>query len=171
MNVKMMGGKIFIVKGPDKIFDLSNEFLPWFFAQDFIDRLQEIGRTDETETILLQLGVPVEEVEAAKQILQSLGIRRFSPDIISCPTCGRCQVDLVKIVRDFNNKLNTNDHRLTTRPQKVALMGCEVNGPGEAKEADIGIAFGKNAGILFKKGKIIKKVSVKDSIRELMRLL
>jgi len=100
---------------------------------------------------------PIEEVIAAKRILRSLNIRRFGPDIISCPTCGRCQVDLVKIVAELEKQLSTINYRLSTRaPLTIAIMGCEVNGPGEAKEADIGIAFGKNSGMLFKKGKILK---------------
>lgn len=115
---------------------------------------------------------PEEEVIAAKYILQSLGLRKFYPDIISCPTCGRCQVDLQKILGEFNNKINASRTTLhTSRNKKIALMGCEVNGPGEAKEADIGIAFGRNSGLLIKNGKIIKKVSAKDSIKELFKLI
>jgi (E)-4-hydroxy-3-methylbut-2-enyl-diphosphate synthase len=114
---------------------------------------------------------PVEEVIAAKRILSSLSLRKFGPEIISCPTCGRCQVDLVKIVNAVEREIrNTNDERLK-RPITIAIMGCEVNGPGEAKEADIGIAFGKGNGMLFKKGKIVKKVSVKNAIKELLKLL
>jgi len=114
---------------------------------------------------------PEEEVEVAKYILQSLGLRKFYLEIISCPTCGRCQVDLQKIVGEFNKKLQTTNYKLQTKLPKVALMGCEVNGPGEAAEANIGIAFGKNSGILFKSGKIIKKVSTKDAVKELLNLL
>jgi (E)-4-hydroxy-3-methylbut-2-enyl-diphosphate synthase len=115
---------------------------------------------------------PVEEIIAAKRILSSLNIRKFGPDIISCPTCGRCQVDLVKIVNEMESKLSTLNSQLSTKePLTIALMGCEVNGPGEAKEADIGIAFGKGSGMLFKKGKIVKKVSVGNAIKELLNLL
>ena len=113
---------------------------------------------------------PIEEVIAAKRILSAVGLRRFGPEIISCPTCGRCQVDLTGIVKDLERKLSTIDYRpLTKSPLTIAIMGCEVNGPGEAREADIGIAFGKQSGILFKKGKIIKKVSVKNAINELFK--
>jgi (E)-4-hydroxy-3-methylbut-2-enyl-diphosphate synthase len=113
---------------------------------------------------------PVEEVIAAKRILSSLRLRNFGPQILSCPTCGRCQVDLVKIVRDLENKLTAYSLKLKAKDSPtIAIMGCEVNGPGEAKEADIGIAFGKGSGMLFKRGKIVKKVSVKNAIKELMK--
>ena len=100
-----------------------------------------------------------QEIRVAKSILEALDLRRFGPEIISCPTCGRCEVDLVKIVKELETKLTTNYSLLTTRPVRVAVMGCVVNGPGEAKESDIGIAFGKKEGLLFKKGKSIRKVS------------
>lgn len=96
---------------------------------------------------------PVEEVVVAYQILKSLGIRQIGPDLISCPTCGRCEVDIRSLAREVENHLKD-----IKEPLKIAVMGCPVNGPGEAKEADIGIAGGKGVGILFKKGKIIKKV-------------
>ena len=106
---------------------------------------------------------PCEEV-AAKNILQALGLRRFGPEIISCPTCGRCQVDLQRIV----NELGTRDKGQGTRRKiKIAVMGCEVNGPGEAKDADIGIACGKKSGVIFKKGRVIKRVKEKDIVKEL----
>ncbi len=114
----------------------------------------------------------VEEVVAAKRILSSLGLRKFGPEIISCPTCGRCQVDLVRVVKDLENKLSAKRYPLNAKDSvKVAIMGCEVNGPGEAREADIGIAFGKGSGMLFKEGKIVKKVLVKDAVNELLRSL
>ena len=114
---------------------------------------------------------PVEEVIAAKRILSSLNMRKFGPEILSCPTCGRCQVDLVKIVNAAEYAIRNTQYARRERPLTIALMGCEVNGPGEAKEADIGIAFGKNSGMLFKKGKAIKKVSVKNAIKELINNL
>ncbi|MBU4312448.1 MAG: flavodoxin-dependent (E)-4-hydroxy-3-methylbut-2-enyl-diphosphate synthase [Candidatus Omnitrophica bacterium] len=118
------------------------------------------------DTIRVSLtGDPCEEVAAAKNILQALGLRRFGPDIISCPTCGRCQVDLRRIVADLAISLQLS--AISQKPIKIAVMGCEVNGPGEAKDADIGIAFGKGAGVLFKKGKIIKRVKAKDAVKEL----
>ena len=115
---------------------------------------------------------PVEEVVAAKKILSSLNLRKFGPEIISCPTCGRCQVNLIKIVNELENKLTAYSLQLKAKePLTIAIMGCEVNGPGEAKDADIGIAFGKASGMLFKKGKIIKKVSVGNAIKELLSLI
>ncbi|MBU0710065.1 MAG: flavodoxin-dependent (E)-4-hydroxy-3-methylbut-2-enyl-diphosphate synthase, partial [Candidatus Omnitrophica bacterium] len=114
---------------------------------------------------------PVHEVRAAQSILESLGLRHFGPQIISCPTCGRCQVDLVKLVGDFEKKLTTYHLPLTTKSFKIAIMGCEVNGPGEAREADIGIAFGKKTGVLFRKGEIEKKVSYANSLGYLLNEL
>jgi len=124
------------------------------------------------DTIRVSLtGDSREEVIVAKEILQSLRLRNFGPDIISCPTCGRCQVDLVKVVNELQDKLTTYDLQLTTKyPMTIAVMGCEVNGPGEAKDADMGIAFGKNSGVLFKKGKVIKKIKAKNSVKELIKL-
>ena len=112
---------------------------------------------------------PEEEIIAAKRILSSLGLKKFGPDILSCPTCGRCQVDLVKIVNEFNEVVSKCQSVKVSKPMIIAIMGCEVNGPGEAREADIGIAFGKESGMLFKKGKIIKKVAAKDAVKELLK--
>jgi len=95
---------------------------------------------------------PVEEVRVGYEILKALDIRRHGPDIISCPTCGRCKINLFNIVERIEKALLLNP-----LPIKLAIMGCVVNGPGEAKEADIGIAGGDGTGILFKKGKVIKK--------------
>jgi len=96
---------------------------------------------------------PVEEVRVAYEILRALGLRQRGAEIISCPTCGRCQIDLFKLVEKVEGAL-----RNVSVPLKVAIMGCVVNGPGEAREADIGIAGGHRQGTLFKKGKVIKKV-------------
>lgn len=96
---------------------------------------------------------PVEEVKAAYEILRALNLRHRGPEIISCPTCGRCQIDLFSLVEEVEKGLTG-----IITPIKVAIMGCVVNGPGEAKEADIGIAGGRGKGILFKKGELIKKV-------------
>jgi (E)-4-hydroxy-3-methylbut-2-enyl-diphosphate synthase len=96
---------------------------------------------------------PVEEIKVARGILQALNLRRFEPELISCPTCGRCEVDLVLLVKKVEGilkKYNT--------PIKVAVMGCAVNGPGEARDADIGISAGKKQGILFRRGKVIRTV-------------
>lgn len=121
---------------------------------------------------------PEEEVAAAKRILSSLGLRRFGPNIVSCPTCGRCQVDLVDIVNKLDNAVRTTpacpagrQYAVRKSPLTIAVMGCEVNGPGEAKEADIGIAFGKGSGMLFKKGKVIKKITAKYAVKELLQLI
>ena len=105
---------------------------------------------------------PQQEVAVAKIILESLSLRCFGPQIISCPTCGRCEVDLVKIVKELENKLSTQYSVLSTPPPKVAVMGCIVNGPGEAKEADLGVAFGRKEGLLFKKGRPVRKISFKN---------
>jgi (E)-4-hydroxy-3-methylbut-2-enyl-diphosphate synthase len=105
---------------------------------------------------------PVEEVKVAYDILRALGLRQRGAEIISCPTCGRCQIDLFTLVETIENALN----QITT-PIKVAIMGCVVNGPGEAREADIGIAGGRGQGTLFKKGRLIKKVPEADLARVL----
>ncbi|KPK97265.1 MAG: 4-hydroxy-3-methylbut-2-en-1-yl diphosphate synthase [Omnitrophica WOR_2 bacterium SM23_72] len=110
-----------------------------------------------------------QEVKVAQIILESLGMRTFRPEIISCPTCGRCEVNLVKIVKELENRLSTIDNRISGRPLKVAVMGCVVNGPGEAREADIGIAFGKREGLVFKNGKPIKKVAYAQAVRALLK--
>lgn len=100
---------------------------------------------------------PVEEVLAAKKILQAVGIDgQKGLDIVSCPTCGRTKIDLISLVSDFEKQIKKEG--LTDIPIKVAIMGCVINGPGEAREADLGIAGGKGEAVLFKKGKIIQKI-------------
>lgn len=117
------------------------------------------------DTIRVSLtGDPVEEVKVAKEILKSLNLRRSGIELISCPTCGRTEIDLIGMVEDAEKRLEKIDKPLT-----VAIMGCAVNGPGEAREADIGIAGGKGEGLIFKKGKIIKKVKETELIDELIR--
>ena len=96
---------------------------------------------------------PVEEVRVGYEILRALGIRHRGPELISCPTCGRCQVNLFNLADEVEHHIQTIE-----TPLKIAVMGCVVNGPGEAKEADIGVAGGKGVGIIFKKGKLYKKV-------------
>ena len=108
-------------------------------------------------------GDPVAEVGVAYAILRAIGMRKVGPDIISCPTCGRCEINLFKLTQEVENKLAGMKSYL-----KVALMGCVVNGPGEAAEADIGIAGGKGYGLLFKKGRVIKKVKEKDFVTVLL---
>lgn len=116
------------------------------------------------DTIRVSLtGDPVEEVKVGREILRSLNLLNEGVEIISCPTCARTQIDLIDIVERAMEKLKPID-----KPLKVAIMGCAVNGPGEAKEADIGIAGGKKSGIIFKKGKIIKKVKEDDLLDELV---
>ena len=106
---------------------------------------------------------PVEEVRVGFEILKALAIRRRGPEIISCPTCGRCNIDLFDIAEQIEKAL-----LVKTTPVKIAIMGCVVNGPGEAKEADIGIAGGDGFGILFEKGKVIKKFPQDKLVSELL---
>ena len=108
-------------------------------------------------------GEPVEEVRVGYEILRALNIRKRGVEIISCPTCGRCEVDLTHLV----GRVERGVEKILT-PLTVAIMGCVVNGPGEAKEADIGIAGGKGAGVLFKKGKVIRKLKEKDFLPVLL---
>jgi (E)-4-hydroxy-3-methylbut-2-enyl-diphosphate synthase len=109
-------------------------------------------------------GDPVEEVRVGYEILQALKIRRRGVEIISCPTCGRCEVDLVPLVRRIEKAVQG-----IASPLTVAIMGCVVNGPGEAREADVGIAGGKRAGVLFRKGKVIRKISEEEFASALLR--
>jgi (E)-4-hydroxy-3-methylbut-2-enyl-diphosphate synthase len=109
-------------------------------------------------------GDPVEEVRVGYDILRALKIRERGVDIISCPTCGRCEIELNRLVQ----KVEKGVEKITV-PIAVAIMGCVVNGPGEAKEADIGIAGGKGAGVLFRKGKIVRKVKETEFVSALLR--
>ena len=121
------------------------------------------------DTIRVSLtDTPKEEVRAAKAILEAVGLRFFRPEIISCPTCGRCEVDLVRIVKELEGRLQAQSSGSRAAGLKIAVMGCVVNGPGEAKQADLGIAFGKKDGLLFKKGKTIKKVSADRCVEVLI---
>jgi (E)-4-hydroxy-3-methylbut-2-enyl-diphosphate synthase len=108
-------------------------------------------------------GNPVSEIPVAYGILRALNIRKIGPDIVSCPTCGRCEIDLLNLTDKIEKALAGKKDYL-----KVALMGCVVNGPGEAADADIGIAGGKKQGILFKKGKAFKKVKEEDFAKVLL---
>ena len=107
---------------------------------------------------------PVKEVFAAMDILKAIGLKNDSPYLISCPTCGRTRIDLVGLAKQVEEKL-----RDVHKPIKVAVMGCVVNGPGEAREADIGIAGGDGEGLLFKKGQILRKVPEDQLLTELMK--
>jgi (E)-4-hydroxy-3-methylbut-2-enyl-diphosphate synthase len=104
-------------------------------------------------------GDPVSEVGVAYGILRSLDVRKVGPDIISCPTCGRCEIDLFKLSEEVEKRLAGMKEYV-----KIALMGCVVNGPGEAAEADIGIAGGRGTGLLFKKGQIVRKIKEEEFV-------
>jgi (E)-4-hydroxy-3-methylbut-2-enyl-diphosphate synthase len=117
------------------------------------------------DTIRVSLtGDPVQEVAVGYEILRALKLRQHGVEIISCPTCGRCEIDVAGIVRQIEKKVKT-----VTCPLTVAVMGCVVNGPGEAREADLGIAGGKKVGVLFRKGEIVKKIKERDFLDVLLR--
>ena len=109
---------------------------------------------------------PVEEVYAAKEILKAAGVRREGAELVSCPTCGRTRIDLIALANEVEERLKAVD-----KPITVAVMGCVVNGPGEASAADCGIAGGVGEGLLFKKGQIIKKVPQEQLVDELFALI
>ena len=116
------------------------------------------------DTIRISLtGDPVEEIKVGREILKSLGHLNEGIEFISCPTCGRTQIDLINIAEEVERRLINYNKNL-----KVAVMGCVVNGPGEAREADIGIAGGNGEGLIFKKGKIVKKVREEELVDELI---
>ena len=106
---------------------------------------------------------PVNEVRACWTLLAALDLRRRGPEIISCPTCGRCQVNLIELAAQVEDEL-----RNVRAPIKVAVMGCIVNGPGEARDADIGVACGKGSGAVFAKGEVVRKVAESDIVSALM---
>ena len=107
---------------------------------------------------------PVNEVSTGIRILQSLELRASGVDFVSCPTCGRCQIDLIRIAEQVESALISCDKKI-----KVAVMGCAVNGPGEAKEADIGIAGGDGVAILFRKGEFVRKIVQENIVAELLK--
>ena len=109
---------------------------------------------------------PVEEVYAAKEILKAAGVRKEGAELVSCPTCGRTRIDLIALANEVEERLKAVD-----KPITVAVMGCVVNGPGEASAADCGIAGGVGEGLLFKKGQIIKKVPQEQLVEELFALI
>lgn len=109
---------------------------------------------------------PVEEVYVARDILKAAGLRRDGPELISCPTCGRTRVNLIQMAQEVERRLAD-----VTKPLTVAVMGCAVNGPGEASAADVGIAGGDGEGLLFQKGKIVKKVPQEQLVDELFDLI
>ena len=106
---------------------------------------------------------PIEEIYAAKEILKVLGLKRGGAELISCPTCGRTRINMIPIACEMEERLKTVNKNI-----KVAVMGCAVNGPGEAREADIGVAGGIGEGLIFKKGQILRKVPEGEIISALM---
>lgn len=117
------------------------------------------------DTIRVSLtGNPVEEIYAAKEILKDMNLRKFGVEFVSCPTCGRTSIDLISIANEVESKVKNIDKNI-----KVAVMGCAVNGPGEAREADIGIAGGHGEGLIFRKGEIIRKVPENMLVDELIK--
>lgn len=117
------------------------------------------------DTIRVSLtGDPVEEIKVGREILKTFGYVKSGVEFVSCPTCGRTSIDLIKIANEVEKKLENCNKNI-----KVAVMGCVVNGPGEAREADIGIAGGKGEGLIFKKGEIVKKVKEEYLVEELIK--
>ena len=129
-----------------------------------IASLLTIGLGDTVRASLT--GPLLDEVRTAQDILQAIGVASFGPDVISCPTCGRTQVDLVPVAREISEKV-----RGLKIPMKIAVMGCPVNGPGEAKEADVGLACGRDGGVLFSRGKVVGSVRSEDMVSGLMSLI
>ena len=107
---------------------------------------------------------PIEEIYAAKDILKAVGMVENGVEIISCPTCGRTRIDIINLTREIEKKLDKCSKNI-----KVAVMGCVVNGPGEAKEADVGVAGGDGVGLIFRKGEIVRKVKEENIVEELLR--
>lgn len=119
------------------------------------------------DTVRVSLSAdPVEEIYAARDILKAAGVRREGPELISCPTCGRTKIDLISLAEEVEERLKTVDKPLT-----VAVMGCAVNGPGEARGADVGIAGGEGEGLLFRGGEVVKKVPQEQLVKELFALI
>ena len=117
------------------------------------------------DTIRISLtGDPVVEVKVANEILKSLGMKEYGPTLVACPTCGRTSIDLPAIAAEVEQRLAT-----ITEPIEVAVMGCVVNGPGEARTADVGIAGGKGEGLVFRKGEIVRKVPERELVSELFK--
>lgn len=124
--------------------------------------LDDIG-----DTIRVSLTAnPVEEIKVAKEILKVLDIRKEGPEFISCPTCGRTEIDLIGLANEVEAEFSHLKNNI-----KIAVMGCVVNGPGEAKEADFGIAGGKGYAVIFKKGEIVKKVEESEILSELRKII
>lgn len=109
---------------------------------------------------------PVEEIKVAKEILKVLGLIEAGVEIVSCPTCGRTEIDLIGLAKKVEKEFEGENRKI-----KIAVMGCVVNGPGEAREADYGVAGGKGEGVLFKKGQIVKKVKESEILSELRKMI
>ncbi|MFH1378670.1 MAG: flavodoxin-dependent (E)-4-hydroxy-3-methylbut-2-enyl-diphosphate synthase [bacterium] len=114
---------------------------------------------------------PVYEVKCAKEILKNLKLRTFGPEIISCPTCARCKTNIIKVVHNLESQVEKlQEKKVKFYAKKIAVMGCMVNGPGEARDADIGIAGGKGTGLLFKNGKAFKQIQEKQWVSEILKI-
>ena len=163
---------------PEKLVESATAYVEFCHGQGFYDVVVSAKAHDVPTTVatyrllsqrmpevpLLEQGIgdtmrisltddPTEEVRACWTLLSALGLRRRDPELVSCPTCGRCQVDLIPIAQEVEKRL-----RDVHRPIQVAVMGCVVNGPGEAADADIGVACGKGSGVVFAHGKTLRKV-------------
>ena len=118
------------------------------------------------DTVRVSLSAdPTEEVRSAMDILRAVGLRRDFAEVIACPTCGRCQIDLIELAELVESAVAG-----INKPIKIAVMGCAVNGPGEGREADVGVACGRNDGLLFKKGQILHKVPRSEIVPALLKL-
>ena len=136
--------------------------------------ISDILRLNIGNTIRVSLTAsPIEEVTAGIEILKSLKLKNGGIDYISCPTCGRCDVDLLKIANFLKESLSNLNKELQRKGKNitVAVMGCEVNGPGEAKEADYGVACGNGSGIIFERGNKIKRVKEDEIAKELLAII
>lgn len=129
-----------------------------------LDMLRKLMNENNIDAYLVLTSDPVEEIKVGREILKSLNLLTDGIEIISCPTCARTNIDLLSLVEKAEKQLSPIKKNL-----KIALMGCAVNGPGEAREADIGIAGGIGEAILFKKGVIVKKISEENLLDELVK--
>ncbi len=124
------------------------------------------------DTIRISLTAdPIEEVEVGKELLQAVGLRKFGPVIVSCPTCGRTEIDLVSLVGRIRERLCLHPEASRWAGVTIAVMGCVVNGPGEARQADVGVAAGKDSAVLFRSGRVVRRLSVPEIIPALLEEL
>lgn len=144
--------------------EAGTEFMGTIKSSAGVGGLLALGIGD---TIRISLTAnPVREIHVAKGILKAIGLNDTGVDVISCPSCGRCNIDLISIANEVEQLVSKIDSKLT-----VAVMGCAVNGPGEAREADYGIAGGTNEGIIFKKGEVVKKVKQNTIVNQLISMI